>query len=1065
MRKVLLEFSEGTSDKFWEGIVEGCQFKARFGRQGTSGQEKSWDFATNEAAAAQLEKVLKEKLAKGYQLINDVGTVVASATTTSAQSTHNPSPVASLQKQAKTVATPEKKEKGLATADVELSDYEQAFNFHKRRQRDKPKPASFDRPAMLAKMKNYGSVQVYRDKWITDFERGRVWSREEAHLWFVYQIALLKAERECHTLTYDHHMRPDRPDLYQECLDKEMQGIEFGKCTLADAQKHIRDLRDTTGGLSPSSLTIQRWNHSLGAFTLIVPLIFLLPLCEFLMFWQELWDLAGPSASRSDDTDAMFSVLRGVVVPFITAEELAELRNFLAAEIEKTPFIIHSAKDPMPLPYLIAGIFGMEDLVEPALSSIPDGTYQNPNAYSLAPLARPDLLVFALSDKERIRHHCSRLKITLWSQQQCLAWLAHFGAENYKPVLPFASHVGRHYMQHKWHWKDATFYLTPIFRVKTAAAARDIFDLAEEPGFRTPCYGWLRNHLHLALPAALAVANENGPRANEAKSFIRDMVAQVDPELLDAEIYQACKALNAELEELRQSLTRTDKSDWFAQLLEAHPVKKTQLPNWLLGAQLEPIIIEGYVLSNAETTTILYALKQSSDNAIHPLLLALRQETPRFAFDKFVWNLFERWLREDAAPKDNWCMLSVGVLGSDSTIAKLLPLMKEWRANANHARAGFGLKCIRAADTDASLMIINKVSQSASLKSMRTTALALINEIAIARNLSPAELEDRIVPSCGLDDNGGRTFDYGKRKFHFVLGADLKPFVKDELGKVRDDLPAPNQDDDPDLAPAAQAGWKDMKKLIKVTAKAQAQRLEMAMVSGRRWSPTEFEQFFVQHPLMWHLSKPLIWGVYDSSEKLVGSFRVTDERDFADSAEKSFTFTEGQRVGIVHPLELANAELNSWGQIMTDYELAPPFLQLNRASTNPPADEVKASKFSIFDGLEFEPVFIPSILEKRSWERFQTIDGGMYIGHFKYFSGKNITAALTYNGIYSGDPKYGEAQKIEQVFFLEGNVGKDLSYGTYGRNFNEIAYDNVDPIVLSEIYTDLSILAAKGKKV
>jgi hypothetical protein len=114
--------------------------------------------------------------------------------------------------------------------------------------------------------------------------------------------------------------------------------------------------------------------------------------------------------------------------------------------------------------------------------------------------------------------------------------------------------------------------------------------------------------------------------------------------------------------------------------------------------------------------------------------------------------------------------------------------------------------------------------------------------------------------------------------------------------------------------------------------------------------------------------------------------------------------------------------------------------------------------------VEFEAVYVPSVLEGRNWEREQAQDGGIYLGHYKYFPGHDITVSISYPGIYMGDPRMSEAQKIESVEFLQGKqdlVSHWYSYSqSRGMNFSE-----VNEIILSEVFTDLSLLASKGKKV
>ncbi len=60
------EFSDSTSNKFWEVDVKGKTLNVTFGKIGTKGQSKPKDFATPVKAKAEMEKLIKEKTGKGY---------------------------------------------------------------------------------------------------------------------------------------------------------------------------------------------------------------------------------------------------------------------------------------------------------------------------------------------------------------------------------------------------------------------------------------------------------------------------------------------------------------------------------------------------------------------------------------------------------------------------------------------------------------------------------------------------------------------------------------------------------------------------------------------------------------------------------------------------------------------------------------------------------------------------------------------------------------------------------------------------------------------------------------
>jgi predicted DNA-binding WGR domain protein len=58
--------TEDGSSKFWEGATEGSALTTRWGKVGTAGQSKTKSFASPEAAQKEFDKLVHEKLGKGY---------------------------------------------------------------------------------------------------------------------------------------------------------------------------------------------------------------------------------------------------------------------------------------------------------------------------------------------------------------------------------------------------------------------------------------------------------------------------------------------------------------------------------------------------------------------------------------------------------------------------------------------------------------------------------------------------------------------------------------------------------------------------------------------------------------------------------------------------------------------------------------------------------------------------------------------------------------------------------------------------------------------------------------
>jgi predicted DNA-binding WGR domain protein len=65
------EFSEGSSNKFWEIKLDGRSFTTTYGKIGTSGQNTLKEFKSEADAKKEYDKLIAEKVKKGYELVGD----------------------------------------------------------------------------------------------------------------------------------------------------------------------------------------------------------------------------------------------------------------------------------------------------------------------------------------------------------------------------------------------------------------------------------------------------------------------------------------------------------------------------------------------------------------------------------------------------------------------------------------------------------------------------------------------------------------------------------------------------------------------------------------------------------------------------------------------------------------------------------------------------------------------------------------------------------------------------------------------------------------------------------
>jgi predicted DNA-binding WGR domain protein len=73
------EFSEGSSNKFWDVRIEGTSVVTTYGRIGTDGQSTMKDYDSEEQAQKEYDKLIASKTKKGYALVGGAAAAPAGA--------------------------------------------------------------------------------------------------------------------------------------------------------------------------------------------------------------------------------------------------------------------------------------------------------------------------------------------------------------------------------------------------------------------------------------------------------------------------------------------------------------------------------------------------------------------------------------------------------------------------------------------------------------------------------------------------------------------------------------------------------------------------------------------------------------------------------------------------------------------------------------------------------------------------------------------------------------------------------------------------------------------------
>jgi predicted DNA-binding WGR domain protein len=536
---------------------------------------------------------------------------------------------------------------------------------------------------------------------------------------------------------------------------------------------------------------------------------------------------------------------------------------------------------------------------------------------------------------------------------------------------------------------------------------------------RDLCVTWLRRHpVHAAR---FLVPDAVGPVG--AARRVAEAALRVIPE----QAAEAAREYGPEAEKVIADMLAVD---------VVVPVKAPTLGKWVDLSVLPPVLLRGtkQALPAEAVGHLLTLLALSTPDDGHADVKAVRAVCDEASLARFSLELFEVWRTNGMPAKDGWVFTALGLLGDDEAARRLVPLIRAWPGEAQHARAVTGLAVLAAIGTDTALAALNSIAQRVKFTGIKNKAQEKIRDVAAGMGLTAEELGDRLVPDFGLDDAATMTIDYGSRRFTIGFDEQLKPFVLDESGKRLKDLPKPGAKDDGELALAEHKRFAQLKKDVRTIAGDQVIRLERSMVLVRRWPAAQFRTLLAGHPLLRHLVRRLVWVTEDGR-----SFRLAEDNTLADVHDETFDLPDDAVVGVAHPLHLGDA-VAAWAKVFADYEILQPFPQLGRPVYRLTEAELSSRVLDRFTNVEVEIGRLLG-LTKGAWERGAPMDAGIEHEITRPLPGGGSIEMALNPGIVVGAPDEFGPQTLGEVHL----GGK--------RTFAE-----VDPVTASELLAELTSL-------
>ena len=545
---------------------------------------------------------------------------------------------------------------------------------------------------------------------------------------------------------------------------------------------------------------------------------------------------------------------------------------------------------------------------------------------------------------------------------------------------------------------------------------------------------WLLRHPEHAIHGLIPIAvGELGIERDQCEAALRFMASQgLTQDIMGASGNYSKNVLAA----IKEILSVDSSVDY-------HLDNQVIIPDEILADSFEmPVISEtGNSLPLSTWPALIGMMALSTHDDVYPDLEKLLPLFDDKSLATFSWEVFQRWNQWDPCYRDKdkklkkesgWMYHCLAYMGNDATVKRLIPYINSWPKSGGMNKSVAGLDIIANIGTDFAIRTINSILLKTKYKPLLERAEEIMETVADVRGLTKDQLDDRLMPSFGLDEPGALTLDFGSRSFFIGINQKLVPSLKDADGKAVKALPKANKSDDKEKVKEATAFWKSLKADLKTEASTQLFRYEQAMLTERRWSSIDFKELLVEHPVLQFMVRRLIWVVEPEPKKAPLTFRVGDNGTFLDSNGKDVTLAADAQIFLPHPLQIEK-EIGAWKEVLIKNKLKQPFPQILRQTYRKKNDANKDS-FGI-NGAK-APAKAFRGLKSKGWKADDICSGGAASYFEKTFDGGTVW--LGFDGAVTIHD-----DGIDEDLILEMEVtGKleDIEYSEVIREIKELLY-------------------------
>ncbi len=460
----------------------------------------------------------------------------------------------------------------------------------------------------------------------------------------------------------------------------------------------------------------------------------------------------------------------------------------------------------------------------------------------------------------------------------------------------------------------------------------------------------------------------------------------------------------------------------------------------------------GAILSEGARDNILTRMSQLGPKTKDEILEALRLHLQVDTMVPFLLSVEKQYAEDSHERKLGWVLFSSAIFGDNETAERLGNKLDDEARYGSSKSAFYRMEVLRRLATPTAMIWIDRWARKARSKKLKELANKALDDVAKQKGLTADELSERVMVGFGFDIKGKKELIYGSRLLTLALSTGNHVQICDEKGKVIKSMPSPRKDDDKEECKKQKKEVSTLKKEVKRVTASAIDRLENALLSSRRWRVSDFQETYLSNPLLANLARHLLWATYSEKGGIERCFRVDVDLTLADVHDENLTLKEDDLVGLVHPLSISEKLRKLWTDIFFDYELIPPFAQLNREIFTVTDEESDYIELQRFDNIDFPTGMFRGYFERKNWVRGEPQDGGAIQWYTKPIKEANIVVYISFSPGHSVThyDEWSASQQMSTIRFLQD--GEALKLG------------QVNPVLFSEIVREMNSLQKKAEQ-